>query len=162
MSPTETTCARHPDTPTRLSCSQCDTPICPRCAVDAPVGQKCPACSKQSRSAVAQGKPRQYGKAIGAGVISAGVGAVLLPLVLGIPFLGLIATGFLGYGVAHAVLLGAEGNRADAFRTLAMVLAALMVAAGFLVHLGTPIPGGFRAILIYAAAVYGAHVRFRR
>lgn len=162
MSPVETTCPRHPDTVTRLACSQCDTPICPRCAVDTPVGQKCPTCAKQPRSAAAQGKPRQYRKALGAGLVSAALGGVLLPLVLGIRFAGLIATGFLGYGIAHAVLLGAEGNRADTFRTMAMVLAGVMVAGAFLVRFGTPIPGGLRAILIYVAAVYGAHLRFRR
>ena len=39
-----TTCYRHPDRETRLSCSECGRPICGACAIDAAVGQKCPQC----------------------------------------------------------------------------------------------------------------------
>lgn len=162
MDATETTCPRHPGTETRLSCTQCGTPICPRCAVDAPVGQKCPSCAKQQRAAVARGKPRQYRKAVAAGAAAAVLGGLVLPLVLAIPFAGLIATGFLGFGVAHAVLQGAEGNRADPFRNVAIGFALVMVAGAFAVRLGTPIPGGLRSVLIYAAAAYGAWARFNR
>ena len=35
-------CYRHPDRPTRVSCSECDRPICVECTHDAAVGQKCP------------------------------------------------------------------------------------------------------------------------
>lgn len=35
-------CYRHPDRPTRLSCSECGRPICVECTHDAAVGQKCP------------------------------------------------------------------------------------------------------------------------
>ena len=35
-------CYRHPNTPTRLSCSECGRPICVDCSRDAPVGQRCP------------------------------------------------------------------------------------------------------------------------
>ena len=38
---TELVCARH-GTPTRLSCAECETPICPACAIRTPVGFKCP------------------------------------------------------------------------------------------------------------------------
>lgn len=39
------TCYRHPDRPTRLSCSECGRHICPECSRDAVVGQKCPDCT---------------------------------------------------------------------------------------------------------------------
>jgi membrane associated rhomboid family serine protease len=41
-------CYRHPDRPTRLSCTQCGRPICVDCSNDAAVGQKCPECSASS------------------------------------------------------------------------------------------------------------------
>lgn len=44
---TAVTCYRHPDRPTRLSCTTCDKPICVECSHDASVGQKCPDCAMQ-------------------------------------------------------------------------------------------------------------------
>jgi len=41
----QTVCYRHPDRPTRLSCSECGRPICGECSRDAAVGQKCPECA---------------------------------------------------------------------------------------------------------------------
>ena len=40
-----TTCYRHPDRETRLSCTACGKPICVECSHDASVGQKCPECA---------------------------------------------------------------------------------------------------------------------
>lgn len=42
---TVTTCYRHPDRATRLSCSSCGRPICVECSHDASVGQKCTECA---------------------------------------------------------------------------------------------------------------------
>lgn len=167
MDTTETYCARHKDTPTRLSCTQCGTAICPRCAVDAPVGQKCPSCAKHNPSAIRRGKPDQYRNGVALGLAAALGVALVLPLALGIPFLGLIATGFGGFGIGTAVLRGAQGNRAETFRRLSMGLAVLAVAASFLFYaqersLSAVIPGGLRGVLVYAAAVYGAYTRFDR
>src|ERR671920_326717 len=41
----EVRCSYHPDTPTRLRCSRCGKPICPRCGVRTPVGLRCPECA---------------------------------------------------------------------------------------------------------------------
>ncbi len=43
---TTTTCYRHPDRATRLSCTTCGKSICVECSHDASVGQKCPDCAK--------------------------------------------------------------------------------------------------------------------
>jgi membrane associated rhomboid family serine protease len=42
---TVTTCYRHPDRATALSCSTCGRAICVECSHDTPVGQKCPECA---------------------------------------------------------------------------------------------------------------------
>ena len=42
-------CAAHPDTETGLSCGRCDTPICPRCLVETPVGARCRKCANVRR-----------------------------------------------------------------------------------------------------------------
>ena len=39
-----TTCYRHPDRETGLSCSNCGRPICADCMTSTPVGQRCPEC----------------------------------------------------------------------------------------------------------------------
>lgn len=41
----EQPCTYHPDVRTRLRCSKCGTPICPRCSVSTPVGFRCPDCA---------------------------------------------------------------------------------------------------------------------
>jgi hypothetical protein len=45
-SPTdEVRCSYHPSVYTRLRCSRCGKPICPRCGVRTPVGLRCPECA---------------------------------------------------------------------------------------------------------------------
>ena len=54
---TTTTCYRHPDRATRLSCSTCDKSICVDCSHDASVGQKCPDCARtDERTRVVSGR----------------------------------------------------------------------------------------------------------
>ena len=44
---TVTTCYRHSNRETGVSCSNCGRPICPDCMTPTPVGMRCPECSKQ-------------------------------------------------------------------------------------------------------------------
>lgn len=48
-SPVAVPCARHPTVETVLRCSKCETPICPRCLVQTPVGARCPQCAQLRR-----------------------------------------------------------------------------------------------------------------
>ena len=41
------TCYRHPDRETGVSCSNCGRPICTDCMTPTPVGMRCPECSRQ-------------------------------------------------------------------------------------------------------------------
>src|SRR5918992_800396 len=43
----KTTCYRHPDRGTSVSCSMCARPICPDCMTSTPVGMRCPECAGQ-------------------------------------------------------------------------------------------------------------------
>lgn len=156
-----TTCKRHPDEETRLSCSNCGDPICPRCLVDTPVGQKCPACARQARSARVRGKPRQYVKGVGVGLLaSVGVAVGLWFLMASVGFLTWIGSGFGGYGIARSVRWGAEGNAASPFRIMSHALAVLVVAAAWWFSFGVLVPRGL-GIITYIAAVYGVIVAYR-
>jgi DNA-directed RNA polymerase subunit RPC12/RpoP len=62
-------CAEHPDVETRLRCSRCGKPICPRCAVRTPVGMRCPDCA--GTRALVKADPRGVAIAAGAGLVVA-------------------------------------------------------------------------------------------
>lgn len=131
--------------------------------VSAPVGFKCPDCAQQARHARAIGRPDQYVKAVGFGVAASVVAAVVLAQVFQRGFLSWIAAGVAGYLVAEAVRRGADGNRADPFRYLAIGLAVLAVVGGWLVltrgdvMLAARVVGSNPLRLVtFVAAVYGA------
>lgn len=159
MADTATTCARHPDTPTGLSCSQCATAICPACAVAGPVGQKCPACARRSPAARRQARPRQYARAVAAGTVVAALAGWLYPLLRGIPLLGFFVAYGTGLAVGEAVRRGAEGNRAAPFRWLAICLAVLALGVGMVLVSGRPPTGPF-GLLALGIAALGARQRF--
>ena len=73
-------CADHPDVETRLRCSRCGRPICPRCGVRTPVGMRCPDCAG-TRSSVAANPARTLtAAAAGLGVATAvGIGWGFFP-----------------------------------------------------------------------------------
>lgn len=153
------TCKRHPGAETRLACSNCGDPICPRCAVPSAVGQKCPSCGRSARAARVRGKPRQYAKGIAFGLPAAAALAVPLWFVFQFGFLSWIASGFVGYAVGRAVRAGAEGNSAPAFVTMAVVLALLSVAGAWVPY-RLLIPPGLGSVT-YLAAGYGAWLVYR-
>ncbi|MCC7024078.1 MAG: hypothetical protein IT338_14740 [Thermomicrobiales bacterium] len=62
-------CAEHPDTETRLRCSRCGKPICPRCAVRTPVGMRCPDCA--GTRAISKANPTRTLVAAGGGLVVA-------------------------------------------------------------------------------------------
>jgi hypothetical protein len=54
-------CVNHPKTETYLRCNRCGDPICTKCAVQTPVGYRCPACVKtQQRVFYADFRPVHY------------------------------------------------------------------------------------------------------
>ncbi len=149
------TCVNHPDIETRISCSTCGDPICTRCMRTAAVGQKCPRCATTPRSARALGKPKHYLRALGGGVAAAAVGGVLYAqLLAAIGFGALILAGLLGFGIGRVVKWGARGQRQQPFPAIAMALAGLAVAVGFVVAFGTLLPLGGLVILAYPVAIW--------
>ncbi len=125
--PAVTMCARHQDVETELRCGRCDTLICPRCLVFTPGGTRCPDCAMLRRPVMYELQPMHYLRAAGAAlVVSLGLGVaglILLPLVRGIPFLGLMLAVAAGAGagslMAGAVTWATNGKRGLALQVIA-------------------------------------------
>jgi hypothetical protein len=126
-------CAAHPGTETYLRCAQCDTPICPRCLVQTPVGAKCPKCARGKLQPAFIMTPVDVVIAFATSVVA----SVLLGLIASVllhvlPFVGGLLLIFfpIGLGMALADLIGRVVPRKHG--TILKVAAGLGVVIGFL------------------------------
>jgi hypothetical protein len=172
-------CYRHPDRETWVRCGRCDRPICPRCAMQGPVGFRCRDCGKPVNDPLTTIKAPQLvlGSvvSIGAGTLGGliGVQLGLFSIIVGFFAGGLIAdlvmrvTGYKRGPVMATILLGgiALGTVIAIGLSYGMFLAAWMPAGE-----GEPIDYPFVAYLmasapwaiVYAvAAMAGAWGRLR-
>lgn len=181
------TCPRH-DVETYLRCSSCETPICLDCSQEAAVGYQCPDCSgARSEAAVgaATRRPRASGggfsapevtkaegrlstslavRGLGAGLLAATLGGLLLGPVLNQGFFFLITAGAIGWAVAHGVFFGTGGVTSPFVRAAALACGGLAVAVGMAtIPLWDPVGTGRGeiAFLAYPAALYGAWITVR-
>ena len=110
-------CADHPDVETRLRCSRCGKPICPRCAVRTPVGMRCPDCAGTRATIVADR----------AGTLTAAVAGLAVATAVG------IAWGFfpewqfylalaLGFGVVETMAKLLPARRGPDLQAIAIVI----------------------------------------
>lgn len=110
-----TYCARHPQVETYLRCGRCDTPICPRCLVQTPVGARCRECANVTRLPTFDVTPvyfaRGFAGAMAAGALTGGIwGAIKGPFGFGLIFALLIGLA-VGWAVSEAVSLAANRKR---------------------------------------------------
>lgn len=99
--PTIVQCPRDPAVETALRCSRCETPICPKCLVQSPVGARCKDCARVVRSPV---------YTLGAGhVLRAALAALIGGLAMGViwvlvllPFTVSFLSIFIGAGLGYA------------------------------------------------------------
>lgn len=61
-------CPRNPGVETALRCQQCDSPICPKCLIQSPVGAKCKDCARVQRSPIYVVSPKALARSIPAAV----------------------------------------------------------------------------------------------
>lgn len=119
----ETSCSYHPSVLTRLRCSRCGKPICPRCGVRTPVGLRCPDC------AGVRGLPT-YRTNTSTLALSAVTGlgiAALVGVAWGfLPDWGFYLSLLLGFGGVEAMARISKGKRGADLQLVAIV----MVLAG--------------------------------
>jgi hypothetical protein len=115
-------CAEHPGVETRLRCSRCGKPICPRCAVRTPVGMRCPDCAGTRASVKAN--PAGVAVATGAGLLVAalvGIGWGFLP------DWGFYWALILGFGVVETMARLLPARRGLDLQAIAIVIVLLGV-----------------------------------
>lgn len=72
-------CLRHPQTETRLRCTECAGPICPQCMVMYEVGFKCPGCAKKRPNHAQQVDTSHYVIGFAGGFVAGQVYGWLFP-----------------------------------------------------------------------------------
>jgi len=71
-------CSYHPNVETRLRCSRCGRPICPRCAVQTPVGFRCPDCVRAQQAVFYTATPLDYAIAAAVGLVASTVAGFIM------------------------------------------------------------------------------------
>jgi len=104
-------CANHPTIETTLRCNRCDKPICPKCAVKAPVGYRCRECVKSQQKIFDTSESVDYVLGFIVAAFLSGVASILSGLVGFIGFFGWfilviaapVAAGIIAEGVRMAI-----------------------------------------------------------
>jgi hypothetical protein len=148
---TETFCINHPRTATRVRCSNCESPICPKCMVETPVGHKCLSCGRVDFKASA-GSRRRYAAGAAGLVTAALLQAVLVRLPLGV--LALLTPLIVGYVTGSVVRR--VGGAGFGLGSTAAIATGCGMAMGLLI-LGVPLPGLFGLGFLFAVGI-GAYV----
>jgi hypothetical protein len=118
----EVKCSYHPSVMTRLRCSRCGKPICPRCGVRTPVGLRCPDCAGVRGLPTYRTTSDALAKAVGAGL---GV-AIVVGVIWGYwPQWNFYLALLLGFGVAEAMSWAAKGKRGADLQVAGIAIVAL-------------------------------------
>lgn len=155
-------CARHPQVETVITCGRCDTPICPRCLVQTPVGARCPVCANVRRIPTVDVKPIFIVRGLAAAVVTGVAVGLAWGFLLGeirFSLILLVAVALAaGYAVGEAVSRATNRKRSPVLEGCAVV----GVVIAYLVHnvvLGVgPLPQGdtFGYVATGLAAIFAA------
>jgi hypothetical protein len=168
-------CYRHPKSETYVRCGRCDQPICPKCAVQGPVGFRCRQCGLVKSASLSSFTPQQL--VLGAGVAFGG-GAILGYLGGQIGFYSIFVSFIAGGFIAEAMvrMTGLKRGPVMAGMLYGGMLAGFAIGAGLQVvtamgslagtDLEIPIDVWLQSMLPYiligaGAAVAGAYSRVR-
>ncbi len=93
-------CSHHPRVLTAVRCSKCDTPICPRCMIQTPVGARCRECAQLRRLPQFEVGPWLVLRAAAGGLV---VSLVAWLLVSGVPYLRFFLAILVGVAVGEVM-----------------------------------------------------------
>ncbi|MEA1976439.1 MAG: hypothetical protein U9N80_00910 [Chloroflexota bacterium] len=123
------TCANHPKVETALRCNHCDKPICPKCAVQTPVGYRCRECIRGHQKVFDTSTAIDIPVAGAMALISVCVATALLDL---LGFWGLFVAPIVGSGIAALIRLVVKKRRSRQL-TIASIVGGIL---GVLFYLG--------------------------
>ena len=161
----ETRCARHPNVVTGLRCGRCNTPICPRCLVQTPVGARCPDCANVRRLPTVDVSPIYLARGIAAAAVSGAVVGVAWGWAIsgtrGIAGIFLIFIAMIiGYAIAEAIAAATNRKRSVTLQACAVGGVALAYIVHNLVLGVSPLPAG--DVWGYLATGFAAFVAVQR
>ena len=158
-------CNWHPDTETRLHCSQCGKSICTLCLVQVPVGIRCRECGRPERLPTYDVQPLYLLRALGTAIAIALVGGVIWGVVDAnlrfIPFVSFLIGFGVGYGAAELITMSVNRKRGSPLTWMA----AGSVGVAGIIHLFFLGPIGATGLLlnlvIIGLAMFIAGARLR-
>ncbi len=111
-------CTYHPNVSTRLRCSRCEKPICPRCMVPTPIGYRCPDCARGPKPAIYQASATGIATGAAMGVVIASLVGVFWGLFPNWEFYWVL---ILGFGVSESISWATKYKRGTELMMIAMV-----------------------------------------
>ena len=167
-------CYRHPASETYVRCGRCDQPICPKCAVQGPVGFRCRQCGLVKSATISDFTPQKlaYGLAV-----SIGGGAILGYLGGQLGFYSIFVAFFAGAFIAEGFVRAVGLKRGPTVRSMLYGGLALGFAVGAILQISMfwgsvpmeeelPLEFWLQSMLPYlaiglGAAIAGAYSRVR-
>ena len=160
-------CNWHPETETRLFCSQCGRSMCTLCLVQVPVGIRCRECGRPERMPTYDVQPTYFLKAAGVAVVVAIVGGVLWLLLNtvfgGVPFVSSMLGLALAYAIGELISRAVNRKRGIGLMWIAgsAMVAAYLISGGFLQLFSSSFINALFSLLFLGIAVYTAIAKFR-
>jgi hypothetical protein len=169
-------CYRHPKSETYVRCGRCDQPICPKCAVQGPVGFRCRQCGLVKSATISSFTPRQLALGL---AIPIGGGAILGYLGGQVGFYAIFIAFFAGAFLAEGFVRFVGMKRGPIVRAMLYGGLALGFLAGAILEIATfagayvgegegplPLSLWLQTVLPYAliglgATIAGAYSRVR-
>jgi hypothetical protein len=153
-------CLSHPQVETRLRCSRCGNPICPKCAVQTPVGFRCPQCVRSQQAIFYTATPSDYAIAVVVGLVVSIIAAFIMGR-MGI-FLALILGPVAGGVIAEVVRWAIRRRRG---RWIWLVVSICIAVGGLLSLILSALPlrlTSLLSLIIYVVLAVGtAYARLR-
>lgn len=155
-----TYCARHPEVETALRCSRCETPICPRCLVQTPVGARCKDCAAVRKNPIYTVTPMQYARMIPVALLGGALVGVawafIQPGQLFLGFFSLFVAAGVGWLMAKGVEWGANYRRGTIVQIFAIagIFTAFIVRSALIYDGLTIDPYGLVALAVACFVAY--------